>query len=312
MGRKRKGLPIHGWLVVDKPVGPTSNDVVGKVRWLTGAAKVGHGGTLDPLASGLLPIALGEATKTVQWAMDGEKTYRFDVKWGEQTSTDDAEGEAIAASPHRPSAADIEAVLPAFIGEIDQVPPAYSAIKVAGERAYKLARRSEEVVLEPRRVVVHDIRLLDRPDSDHASFEVRCGKGTYVRALGRDIALQLGTLGHISRLRRVAVGPFREDRAVNWQVLQELAPETLLQDYLLPIETVLADIPALALTEQEARRLKNGQGVPVLPVASRSPLTDIAKGLSRGDIIQAVSDGKLIALAQIAGGEIRPVRVMNL
>ena len=310
MGR-RKGRPIHGWLILDKPEGPSSNGCVGRIKRLTGAAKVGHGGTLDPLASGVLPIALGEATKTQQFAMDHTKTYEFTIRWGISTASQDAEGEVTAESDVRPTQADIEAALPQFIGEIEQVPPVYSAVKVDGERAYKLARRDEDVTLQPRTVRIDELRLLDCPDSDHANLEMVCGKGTYVRALVRDLALHLGAEGHIRRLRRTAVGPFLIEKAFSLERFDgdgDSDAALLLSEFLLPVETVLDDIPALALTEQEARRLRQGQGVPVLPVAQRSPLRDI----SQGDLVQAKADGTLVALARIMGGEIRPVRVMNL
>ncbi len=311
MARRRKGTPIHGWLVLDKPVGPSSSGCVGRIKWLTGAAKVGHGGTLDPLASGILPIAFGEATKTQQYAMDGRKTYEFTARWGQTTSTDDAEGEVIAASDVRPDVADITAALTHFTGRITQIPPKYSAVKVDGERAYKRARRDEDVKIEPREVDIHSLKLLDAADPDHATFEMVCGKGTYVRALIRDLALHLGCEGHIRRLRRTAVGPFSIEKAVPLALFEEQEGENaaaLLVQYLLPVETVLDDIPALALTTQEAQRLKHGQGVPVLPVAQRSPLRDI----SQGDVVQVTADGMLVALAQISGGEIRPLRVMNI
>ena len=311
MGRRRKGDPIHGWLVLDKPVGPSSNTCVGRIKRLTNAAKVGHGGTLDPLASGILPIALGEATKTQQWAMDGHKTYEFTIRWCDSTATQDAEGEVTASSDVRPSKAAILEALPTFIGEISQIPPAYSAVKIDGERAYKKARRDETVEIASRIVQIDDIRLMDVPDPDHAAFEMDCGKGTYVRALARDLALHLGCEGHIRRLRRTAVGPFSEEMAVPLQVFEENEGgnvATLLAEHLLPVETVLDDIPALALTEQEAHRLKHGQAIPVLPVAQRSP-----QGLiSQGDVVQVTAAGTLLGLARIAGGEIRPLRLMNL
>ena len=311
MGRRRKGDPIHGWLVLDKPEGPSSNTCVGRVKRLTNAAKVGHGGTLDPLASGILPIALGEATKTQQWAMDGHKTYQFTIRWGESTATQDAEGEVTASSDARPTEAAILEALPTFIGEISQIPPVYSAVKVDGERAYKKARRDETVEIAPRIVRIDDIRLMDVPDPDHAVFEMDCGKGTYVRALARDLALHLGCEGHIRRLRRTVVGPFREEMAVPLQAFEENEGGNvamLLAEHLLPVETVLDDIPALALTEQEAHRLKHGQAIPVLPVAQRSP-----QGLiSQGDVVQVTAAGTLLGLARIAGGEIRPLRLMNL
>jgi tRNA pseudouridine55 synthase len=311
MARTRKGTPIHGWLVLDKPEGPSSNGCVGRIKWLTGAQKVGHGGTLDPLASGVLPIAFGEATKTQAYAMDGMKTYEFQARWGETTTTDDAEGEVTARSDTRPTRAEIEVALPHFTGRITQVPPIYSAIKVDGERAYKRARRDEDVEIAPREVEIAELRLTGMPDADHADFEMRCGKGTYVRALIRDLALHLGCEGHIRRLRRTAVGPFSIEKAVKLDAFEADEGKhaaALLSDYLLPVETVLDDIPALALTEQEARRLKQGQGVPILPVAQRSPLRNVAQG----DVVQVTANGTLLALARISGGEIKPFRVMNI
>jgi tRNA pseudouridine55 synthase len=307
MARKRKGLPIHGWFNIDKPAGISSSDVVTRVRRATGAAKAGHGGTLDPLATGVLPIALGEATKTVSYAMDGSKTYRFLLHWGIATTTDDTEGEVVEQSDVRPERHAIEAILPSFIGDIEQVPPIYSAIKVNGRRSYELARRDEAVELAPRQVRIDDLTLIRVEGRDHAEFQVDCGKGTYMRSLARDIALALGTVGHISWLRRTAVGAFHEDNAISLDKLEELGHSAPASSILLPVETVLADIPALALTLQEANRLRHGQGVAVLPVASRSPFKDI----SQGDTVCAMVEGKLVALAKIAGGEIRPVRVMN-
>jgi len=308
MARKRRGRPIHGWIIIDKPLGMTSSTVVGKVRKYLDAAKAGHGGTLDPLASGVLPIALGEATKTMSYVMDGHKTYEFTVTWGEATQTDDCEGEIVERSDHRPSEDAIEAVLGEFSGAIEQVPPVFSAIKVNGQRAYALARADQEVELQPRTVFVENLALIDCPDPDHAAFTLTCGKGTYVRSLGRDLAIRLGTVGHISKLRRTVVGPFSEDVAISLDSLESLGHIAPDSENLLPIETVLDDIPALALTIEEARRLKQGQAVSILPVASRSPETDV----KQGDIVSAMSEGRLVALAEIIGGEIRPFRVMNL
>lgn len=311
MARNRKGTPIHGWLILDKPVGPTSSQCVGRIKYVTKAQKVGHGGTLDPLASGVLPIAFGEATKTQQFAMDGRKTYQFTARWGISTASDDAEGEITAESDVRPEGPEIEAALEHFKGIIRQIPPVYSAVKVDGERAYKRARRNEDVKIEPRSVEIFDFRLLGIPDEDHADFEVDCGKGTYVRALVRDLALHLGCEGHIRRLRRTAVGPFSEEKAVSFEAFDNDEGENaaaLLAQHLLPVETVLADIPALALTEQEAHRLRHGQGIAVLPVVQRSP----KRKVSQGDVVQVSSNGTLVALAQIMGGEIKPVRVMNI
>ena len=307
MGRKRRGTPIHGWLVIDKPKGLTSNAVVGRVKRITNAAKVGHGGTLDPLATGLLPLALGEATKTVSYVMDGAKEYRFTIRLGEARTTDDAEGTVTETSVIRPAEAQILAVLDDFIGDIEQVPPAFSAIKIKGERAYKLARADRPPEMKPRTIRIQALKLRDMPDADHASFHVVSGKGAYMRALARDMALALGTFGHISDLRRVAVGPFKEKDAISLDKLESLGHSAPLSEHLLPVETVLDDIPALALTETEARRLRRGQAVPVLPVANRSPF----KNIGQGDVVCAMAEGRLVALAKIKGGEIRPFRVMN-
>ena len=311
MGRKRRGVPIHGWLIIDKPSGISSNDVVGRVKCATNAVKVGHGGTLDPLATGILPLALGEATKTVSYAMDGTKGYRFTVRWGEARNTDDAEGKVTETSDVRPAEDQITAVLGRFTGDIEQTPPVFSAIKIGGKRAYALARADKAPEMKPRTIQIEEIRLARMIDADHAEFEVRSGKGAYMRALGRDIATALGTVGHISELRRVSVGPFAEKDAISLDKLldklESLGHSAPLSEHLLPVETVLDDIPALALTQTEARRLSRGQAVPVLPVASRTPF----KNISQGDVVCAMADGRLVALAKIKGGEIRPFRVMN-
>ena len=299
---------MHGWRNLDTPAGISSSDAGNRVRRACDAAKAGHGGTLDPAATGVLPIAFGEATKTVAYAMDGAKTYRFVVRWGQATSTDDGEGEVIETSDARPDGAGLEALLSSFTGEIEQVPPVFSAIKVDGRRAYELARKDVPVELAARTVSIAEIRLVETPDADHAAFEVTAGKGTYVRALARDIARAAGTVGHVVSLRRTAVGPFQENHAISLDKIESLGHIAPDSSPLLPVETVLADIPALALTAQEAQRLKRGQTVPVLPVASRSPFKDIMQG----DTVCAMSEGRLVALARIAGGEIRPVRVMNL
>ncbi len=308
MGRKRRGRAVHGWMVIDKPAGMTSAAVVGKARRLTGAAKVGHGGTLDPLATGVLPLAFGEATKTVAWAMDGAKVYRFTVRWGEARATDDAEGAVTATSDARPTIEEIASVLPRFIGDIDQVPPAYSAVKVSGKRAYALARDNQPVDLPPRSVIIHRLELIGAPDADHAQFEAETGKGAYMRSLARDLAVAVGTVGHIEKLRRTRVGPFAKEDAISLEKLAALGHSAPLADYLLPVETALDVIPALVLTEAEARRLQRGQPLPVLPVASRSPLTDIAQGA----VVCAMAEGRLVALARIRGGEIWPLRVLNV
>ena len=308
MGRRKGGTPINGWLVIDKPLGMSSAAAVAAVRRITGAAKVGHGGTLDPLATGILPIALGEATKTVPYIMDGAKTYRFRICWGEARSTDDTEGEVTATSPERPERAAIEAALGQFIGVIEQVPPIFSAVKVGGQRAYALARENREVELTARKVRIDRFILLGQTDDDHADFEVASGKGAYMRSLARDLALALGTVGHIALLRRLRVGPFNEDNAISLDKLAELVHSPAAPSPVLPVETVLDDIPALALTEADALRLHNGQAVSLLRMA-RDALPPV---ISPGMIVRAMAGQRLVAVACIDCGELRPVRVMNL
>jgi tRNA pseudouridine55 synthase len=306
-GRPR-GLPIHGWLVVDKPAGLSSAQAVGTVRRATGAAKAGHAGTLDPLATGVLPIALGEATKTIPYVVDGSKTYRFTIRWGEATSTDDTEGEVIATSPNRPAPDQVHAALAGMTGEIDHVPPAYSAVHVAGKRAYALARAGCAVDLAARRVVIHRFELIQQPDEDHAVFEVQCGKGTYIRSLARDLATALRTFGHVCSLRRTAVGPFEESQAISLESLQSLGHSPAAFGHLLPVETVLDDIPALDLTDTEANRLRRGQPVGLI---DRLDLGRIGH-LESGCIVWARTGGKPVALARFEAGGLRPVRVLNL
>jgi tRNA pseudouridine55 synthase len=306
MARRKKGEAISGWVVVDKPVGPTSTQVVAMVRRLYNAQKAGHAGTLDPLASGILPVALGEATKTVPFILDATKGYRFTIRFGVATTTDDAEGTATSTSPVRPSAADIEAMLPRFTGPIEQVPPAFSAIKVDGERAYDLARAGEAVELKPRPVTIHSARLTGCPDGDHAELEISCSKGTYVRSLARDLALALGTVGHVSALRRVAHGPFREASAIPLDKLTALghippASDTL-RTHLLPLQTALDDIPALAMSADDASRLRQGQGV--LLRGRDAPILS-------GPVL-ATHRGDPVALTEYSQGELKPVRVFNL
>jgi len=308
MGRRRQGEPINGWLVIDKPSGMTSTQVVSAVRRSIGAAKAGHGGTLDPLATGLLPVALGEATKTVSYVMDGRKRYRFTVRWGEARSTDDAEGEVVAVSDRRPDAAAIHAALPAFIGLIDQVPPDFSAIKVAGARAYDLAREGETVALASRKAQVDRFELAGQPDADHAVFEVTSGKGVYMRSLARDLARALGTVGHIAQLRRTAVGPFREAHAISLETLASLGHSAAASEHLMAVATALDDIPALALTADEANRLRCGQPVGLL---RRSDLERIGN-LESGAVVCATCSGRPVALARFEAGELRPLRVLNL
>ena len=309
MGRRRKrGQPVHGWIVLDKPAGMTSSAAVEAVRRALDANKAGHGGTLDPLATGILPIALGEATKTLPYVVDTRKRYEFAVRWGISTSTDDAEGETIGTSDVRPSEAAILACLDNFTGEIEQVPPVFSAIKVSGERSYDLARRGEAVELSPRTILIESIELQAMPDRDHAAFAVVSGKGAYMRALARDIALALGTCGHIVRLRRTAVGPFGLEGAISLDELGQFGQSAAASDHLLPVETALDDIPALALTEQEAGRLRNGQSVSLL----RKVDLDRIAGFTEGETVLATTQGKPVALTLYSAGEVRPVRVLNL
>lgn len=300
---KRRGRPVHGWIVVDKPLGLTSTQCLAKVRRLTDAAKAGHGGTLDPLATGILPIALGEATKTVAWVMDAAKTYRFTLRWGEATATDDAEGAVTARSDHRPDRAAILAALPQFTGTISQRPPAYSAIKVDGSRAYDLARAGAPPDLAARPIRIDALRLAGQPDADHAVFEVECGKGAYVRALGRDLAEFLGTCGHITALRRTRVGRFAESGAFSLDSLADLCNKDAAQAYLLPIETVLDDIPALVVTGPQADRLRHGQPIQI---------AHAAPGASPQGEILVTCDGKAVGLAECVADTVRPLRLFNL
>ena len=301
MSRRKTGDKVDGWVILDKPVGLGSTPAVSRVRRLFGARKAGHGGTLDPLASGVLPIALGEATKTVPFVMDGRKEYRFTLCFGQARSTEDAEGEVTAASDLRPTDEAIRRALAAFVGDIEQVPPAFSALKIEGKRAYDLARAGESVDLKPRRVVIERLALLGRPDTDHADFVVSCGKGTYIRSLGRDLALSLGTVGYLSALRRTAVGPFREEAAISLPKLEALGHIPALLGVLAPVATALDDIPALALTEAQADRLRQGQ--PVLLTRDAPP---------SGALLRAESGSRLVALVRSDGASLKPVRVFNL
>ncbi len=301
MSRTRKGEKIDGWVVLDKPEGLGSTPAVGRVRRLFGAQKAGHGGTLDPLASGVLPIALGEATKTVPFVMDGRKEYRFTLRFGEARSTEDREGEVTAKSEVRPEDAAIAAAIPAFLGEIEQMPPVFSALKVDGRRAYDLARAGEAVELKPRKVLIERLEFLGRPDRDHADFVVGCGKGTYIRSLGRDLAVALGTVGHLSMLRRTVAGPFREAAAISLPKLEALGHIPALFGALAPVATALDDIPALAVTEAQADRLRQGQ--PVLLTRDAPP---------SGALVRAELGDRLVALVRSDGAALQPVRVFNL
>ena len=301
MSRRKSGDKVDGWVILDKPAGLGSTPAVSRVRRLFGAQKAGHGGTLDPLASGVLPIALGEATKTVPFVMDGRKEYRFTLRFGQARSTEDAEGEVTATSDLRPTDAEIRRALAAFVGEVEQVPPAFSALKIEGKRAYDLARAGQPVALKPRRVLIERLELLGRPDADHADFVVSCGKGTYIRSLGRDLALSLGTVGYLSALRRTAVGPFREEAAISLPKLEALGHIPALLGALAPVATALDDIPALALTEAQADQLRQGQ--PVLLTRDAPP---------SGALLRAEAGSRLVALVRSDGASLQPVRVFNL
>ena len=305
--KKSKKRDVHGWVVLDKPVGMTSTHAVAVIKHLFTAKRAGHAGTLDPLASGCLPIALGEATKTVPFVVDSRKTYRFTVRWGEERDTDDAEGRVVETSERRPDEAAIQALLPRFIGTIEQVPPRFSAVKIDGERAYDLAREGEVVEIAPRAVTIYRLELLEMPDADHSVMAAECGKGTYVRALARDFGRSLGALGHVCALRRNRVGPFAERDMISLERLESLchraaAGEGNLADLLLPVETALDDIPALAVSPAEAARLHRGQAVLL-----RGRDAAVIRGT-----VQVASGGQLVAIAEIDRGEIVPKRVFNL
>ena len=305
--RKKDKRDVHGWVVLDKPIGMTSTHAVAVVKRLFSAKRAGHAGTLDPLATGCLPIALGEATKTVPFIMDSRKRYRFTVRWGEERDTDDAEGRVVETSATRPQPDAVAALCPQFTGTIEQVPPRYSAIKIEGERAYDLARDGQEVTLQSRMIDVGALNLVESPDPDHSVLETECGKGTYVRALARDMGRVLGCFGHVSALRRTSVGPFGEVAMIPLEQLAALcdraaAGEGNLADALLPVETALDDIPALAISRADAARLQRGQTV--LLRGRDAPLL-------RGTVYVTVS-GDLVALADVDRGEIVPKRVFNL
>lgn len=305
MARKKKFDDVNGWLVLDKPVGMTSTQAVARVKRLMNANKAGHAGTLDPLASGLLPIALGEATKTVSYIMDGRKVYRFAVRWGQQTTTDDTEGEVIATSDHRPTEADIVEILPEFIGEILQTPPQFSAIKLQGERAYDLARAGETVALEARPIEVHRLLLIDVEEDGVAVFDCECGKGTYVRALARDMGLRLGTRGHVVSLRRLLVGPFGENDMVPIEEIEELAETGDIaapRSTMLPVDTALADLPQVDVNRDMAARLRRGQSIILRGRDAPVSEPDVA----------VFSGGELVAIAEAEQGELVPKRVFNL
>ena len=307
MGRRKKGDIVNGWINLDKPFDMTSTDAVNRVRRLLNAQKAGHAGTLDPLATGVLPIALGEATKTVPFMMDADKRYRFTVEWGRTTASFDREGATTAVSNVRPSRAATAEALAGFVGEIDQVPPAFSAVKVAGERAYDLAREGVTPDLAPRRVTIRAAEVIAQPDPDHVEIALDCGKGTYVRALVRDLATALGACGHVSALRRTRVGGFTEDRAIRLETLEDLCNRGRPLEALLPVETALDDIPALAVTAEDAFRLTQGRAIVLLPRQ-----VETLKGrLSEDRTVSALHEGKIVALCEMRAGRLNPTRVFN-
>jgi tRNA pseudouridine55 synthase len=306
--RRRERRDVHGWLVLDKPVGMTSTHAVSVVKRLFEAKRAGHAGTLDPLASGLLPIAFGEATKTVPFVMEGRKTYLFTVRWGEERDTDDAEGRVTASSAERPTSESVRALLPRFTGHIQQVPPRFSAVKIEGERAYDLAREGELIELEARPIDIHRLEWVSAPDPDRTILAAECGKGTYIRALARDMGRALGCFGHVAALRRTAVGPFDENRATSLESVQRLGQpgvEAKAGDelsFLLPVEAGLAALPSLRVNPADAGRLARGQRVLL-----RGRDAPVMQGW-----VWVSAQGALVALAEVEKGELRPRRIFNL
>ena len=309
----RKGNPVHGWVILDKPEGLSSSRAVGIVRRVFSAAKAGHGGTLDPLATGILPIALGEATKTVSFAMQGAKSYSFTLSFGVQTTTDDREGSAVATSDVRPNRDEIAAMLPRFTGSIEQRPPIFSAIKIDGARAYDIARKAVADGLDtlpelaPRPVEIDRFELCDVVD-DSATFFVACGKGTYIRSLARDIALALGSAGHVSNLRRLSVGPFSGADAISLAFLEGLEHSSAALEHLKPVTSALDDIPALPISGDEATKIRHGQVLPAVSVKER----DRFRALLTGATAIAVEGDRPVALVVVKAGAVRPVRVLNI
>lgn len=301
MGRKRKGRNISGWLVVDKPAGITSTAVVNKVRWALDAQKAGHAGTLDPEATGVLAVALGEATKTVPYITDALKAYEFTVRLGQATNTDDAEGQVIAQANDRPTDSQITDALAGFLGDIMQVPPQFSAVKIDGQRAYKLAREGEDLALAARPLWVEELLLIDRPNPDHAVLSMTCGKGGYVRSVARDLGQKLGCYGHVLQLRRIWSGPFDATDGLTLDQIDKLARTPELETHLLPLETGLADLPMVTCTPQGAARLRNG-----------NPGMVVAHDIDYGEECWASFEGQPLAVGCFKAGELHPSRVFNL
>jgi|TARA_B110000259_G_C13952103_1_gene377221 tRNA pseudouridine55 synthase len=300
MGRTRKGRDISGWLVVDKPAGLTSTAVVNKVKWAFDAKKAGHAGTLDPDATGVLAVALGEATKTVPYITDALKAYTFTVRLGQSTNTDDADGEIQKTSDARPEDAQIKDALGQFIGDIMQVPPQFSAVKIDGQRAYKLARDGESLELAARPLWVDELIMTDRPDADHVTLEMTCGKGGYVRSIARDLGEALGCFGHVRELRRIWSGPFDAADGISLEQINELAKQPELDTYLRPLEEGLQDLPQVSATPEGAVRMSNG-----------NPGMVMASDVEYGDECWASLDGKAVAVGRYKAGELHPSRVFN-
>ncbi|MEO8812591.1 MAG: tRNA pseudouridine(55) synthase TruB [Caulobacteraceae bacterium] len=308
MGRRRKGDPVSGWICLDKPRDLGSTQAVGRVRRAFNAQKAGHAGTLDPLATGVLPIALGEATKTVPFLMDADKTYRFTVAWGVETASFDGEGTVTATSDVRPPLGAVRAALSAFVGRIEQIPPDFSAVRVDGARAYDLAREGVAMNLKARAVTIHAARAFEASDADHVTLEIDCGKGTYVRALVRDLAAALGARGHVSDLRRLRVGAFTEARAIGLEVLEKLCHEGAPLEALLPVETALDDIPELAVTTEDAFRLTQGRSIVLLP----RQVETLRARLSASRTVSARHGHRIVALCEMRAGRLNPTRVFHL
>ncbi len=309
MGRRRKGEAVSGWICLDKPYDLTSTQAVGRVRRIFNAQKAGHAGTLDPLATGVLPLALGEATKTVAYMVEADKGYRFTISWGASTTTLDREGEITARSDVRPTPDQVKAVLHEFEGEIMQVPPIYSAIKVDGARAYDLARDGEDVELKARPVMIHGLAVGETPDADHIELIMDCGKGAYVRSVVRDLAVRLGAEAHVSALRRTRVGAFTEARAIGLDFLEELGHKARQSEALLPVETALDDIPALAVTDEDAFRLKQGRSIVLVPRQVETLRAGLAPGART---VSAMCRGVMVALCEMRAGKLEPSRVFHL
>ena len=314
MARRRKGDPVSGWIVLDKPIDLGSTQAVSRVRRAFNAQKAGHAGTLDPLATGILPIALGEATKTVPYLVEADKTYRFTIAWGATTASFDREGAVTATSDVRPSPEAVAEALQAFVGEIEQVPPAFSAIKVDGERSYDLARAGQAVELKPRPVTIHRAQVTDAPDTAHVELEIDCGKGVYVRAIARDLAAMLGACGHVSSLRRTRVGPFSSDMAVTLEILERMCDRGPNLEVLLPVETALDDIPALAVTTEDAFRLSQGRPIVLLPRQVETLKARLAApdgtGLASRTVL-AMHGGVAVSICEMRAGQLSPTRVFN-